>query len=111
MGFRFSSVIKTAIVAGALGLAGLAATTTTASAHYMTTRCDDDGDHCWVVRCDDDCDRVREYDRSDEWRYYHPRGYWACDDDGDRCNWVYEGYRARPYYVRPSVGVTFGWHN
>lgn len=93
-------------------LAALAATGTSASAHYTTTRCW--GDRCSAVRCDDDGDRcyaIRTYDRDYYGRgYYHgwrgrDRSRWVCDYDGDDCHRVYGRY------YRPHVGVTFGWHD
>lgn len=104
----FANSLKTGGLVALLGLAGLAATTTTASAHYRTTRCDRDGDRCAVLRCDDDgdrCYRVRSYYRGDRYdrRYGRRDGHWVCDDDGDRCHWV------RGYYGRPHIGIGFHW--
>lgn len=108
---KLSVAMKSAALAGALGLAGLAASTTAASAHYRTTRCY--GDHCRVLRCDndgDDCYAIRSYWRGDYDRGWH-RAYWrhhrrwVCDDDGDRCHWQY----GRHY--RPHLGISFGWHD
>lgn len=110
-----SKTVKSAVLLGALGLMGLAASTLPASAHYTTTRCDRDGDRCWTVRCDDDgdnCYRVRDYDRSYAQQYVRPRARVVCDEDGDYCRRVYSRYNyGRSYYARPSAGITFGWHN
>lgn len=104
---RLANLIRSAIYASALGLVSLAGSATTASAHYLTTRCDRDGDRCWVLRCDDDgddCYRVRAYERdADRW-YSRPRGHWACDEDGYDCRWVEERQ-----YRRPNYALTFGW--
>lgn len=98
-------------LAALLGLAGLASTTTSASASYTTTRCG--GGYCHVVRCDNDgdnCYTVRSYDRDD---YYYRSGYqggrrWVCEADGDDCRWVYDrDYRYREY--RPHFGIGFGF--
>ena len=96
-------------LAALLGVGGLAATATTASAHYVTTRCDDDDDRCGAVICDDDGDdcepapAYRSWDRGER----RPRAHWVCDDDGERCHWAYgSGYVARPYF-----GFDFGWHD
>lgn len=100
-----SRTVKSAVLFGALGLMGLAASTLPASAHYTTTRCDNDGDRCWTVRCDndgDDCYRVRDYDRDEAWRYARPRGRLVCDEDGDYCHRV---------YGRPGIGFSLGWYN
>lgn len=97
---------KAAGLAALLGLAGLAAVATPASAHYTTERCDRDGDRCWLVRCDDDgddCHTVRSYVRDE----YRPRPRWQCDWDGDDCGWVYP----RGYDGRPRLGFRFGWHD
>ncbi len=103
MTLKLSNALKTAALAGTLGLVGLAGSVSTASAHYTTTRCY--GDQCRVVRCDndgDECYRIRTYYRGDE--YYRPPGRrWVCDWDGD-CHWAYR------HYYRPHFGVSFGWH-
>jgi len=110
MRFSLSNGLKLTAMAAIVSLGGLAASTTAASAHYTTTRCDEDGDHCQVLRCDDDgddCVAIRSYDRDSYYRgYRQPRARWVCDGDGDRCHWVYGGY-----YARPHVGVSFGWHD
>ena len=106
--------LKTGAFAALLGLAGLAATTTAASAHYTTTRCDRDGDRCVVLRCDNDgdrCYRIRAYHRYRHRYHHYGRGYyygvhrrhWVCDDDGDRCR------RVR-YHDRPAhIGIWYRW--
>ena len=112
MTFRLSNTVKTAALAGVLGLAGVAASGTAASAHYIQTRCY--GDHCRVVRCDndgDDCYTIRAFYRGDrydrDWRWRHRR-HWVCDRGGDDCHWVY----GRRYWHRgPHFGVNFGWHD
>lgn len=56
---------NTAVVA-VVALGAIGGTMTPASAHYTTTRCDRDGDSCYLVRCDDDgddCRRVSSYSR------------------------------------------------
>jgi hypothetical protein len=107
---KLSNAIKTAAVAGLFGLGMMAATSTSALAHYSTTRCDRDGDTCWRVVCDDDGDDCRrgdsyrtgyDYNRSYWNRGYYRNGYyngydrdryrrWVCDSDGDRCRWSYD---------------------
>ena len=106
---KLSNAMKTAAVAGLFGLGMMAATTTSALAHYSTTRCDSDGDRCYRVVCDDDgddCRRVNSYHSSYDYnRSYWNRGYynngynnyygnryrhWVCDSDGDRCRWSYD---------------------
>ena len=85
-----SSTLKTTALAGILGLAALAASTTSASAHTYT-RCDRDGDRCVRIHCDsdgDDCWRESVYNRES---YYYGRGRWVCDSDGDDCHWRYHG--------------------
>lgn len=96
---------KSAVLAGAVGLMALLGSSASASAHYTTTRCDADGDHCWVVRCDDDgddCHYVRDYHVSEQDRHAH----WVCDWDGDDCHWVYDEPREHP-----SIGLSFGFSN
>lgn len=108
-----SKILKTATVAGFVGL-GIAAVTAPASAHSYV-RCDDDGDRCVRVHCDwdgDDCWRQSVYYGRP---YYRGEGRWVCDEDGDDCRWVYDRhpyyYRPRPYYYGhyygPSVGFNF----
>lgn len=110
MRLTISNGLKTATLAALLGLGGLMATAPGAAAHYTTTRCDGDGDHCWRVRCDDDgddCVRVRSY-YGDRYRTYdRPRARWVCEDDGDGCHWVYP----RAYDHRAHFGIGIGWHD
>jgi hypothetical protein len=75
--------LRTAALAGLLAMGGLAATTSAASAHYRTTRCDRDGDRCVVLRCDDDgdrCNRISRYYRGygygHRYHYRHGQRYW-----------------------------------
>lgn len=109
MKFVLSNGWKMAALAAVASLGWLAAGSSAALADYTTTRCDADGDHCWVMRCEDDgddCVRIRSYDRDSYYRGYdRPRARWVCDGDGDRCHWVYGG----GYYERPHVGFSFGW--
>lgn len=116
MTFKLSNTVKSAALASALGLIGLAATATTASAHYTTTRCY--GDRCEVLRCDydgDGCYTVSSYYRSYGYRRDYDDGYrrahWVCDDDGDDCHWVYgSGYYRHPYYhSHVGIGVHLGY--
>ena len=118
MTFKLSNTVKSAALAGALGLAGLAATATTASAHYTTTRCD--GDRCEVLRCDydgDGCYTVSSYYR-DDYGYRrdndndsYSRARWVCDDDGDDCHWVYgNGYYDHPH-SHAHIGIGLGFHD
>lgn len=111
MTFKLSNTVKSLALASALGLAGLAATATTASAHYTTTRCY--GDRCEVLRCDydgDGCYTVNSYYRDEGYRgggYYggYNRAHWVCDEDGDDCHWSYGyGYYGRPHY-RSHIGI------
>lgn len=117
MRFGFIGTLKSTAFVSAMALASLVASPSGAAAHYTTTRCDRDGDRCWVVRCDDDgddCYHARTFIRDDyDRRHSRPRGYWACDQDGDDCHWVHRSYYDRYYYDygRPDVGITFGWHN
>lgn len=126
MTFKLSNTVKSVALAGALGLAGLAATATTASAHYTTTRCD--GDYCQVLRCDydgDGCYTVRSYHRDygyrhdygdrhdydrDDYGRNNYRAHWVCDSDGDDCRWVYGyGYNHHSdYHTHADIG--FGLH-
>ncbi|MDE2134208.1 MAG: hypothetical protein KGM97_06635 [Alphaproteobacteria bacterium] len=109
---RLSKPLKTAALAGLFGLGMFVASATSASAHYISTRCDSDGDRCWRVVCDDDGDDCRransygsyygDYNRSDyynrtynRWHDYdrYNRDYgrynrrWVCDSDGENCRW------------------------
>lgn len=47
------------LLAGIATLGGTVALSTPASAHYLSTRCDRDGDDCYRVVCDDDGDDCR----------------------------------------------------
>ena len=110
MTLAISKGLKTSTLAALLGLGGLVATAPGAAAHYTATRCDDDGDRCWLVRCDDDgddCVRVRSYDGNGYGAYYRPRPRWVCEDDGDDCRWVYP----RAYNRHARFGIGFGWHD
>ncbi|MBU6297260.1 MAG: hypothetical protein KGJ79_02905 [Alphaproteobacteria bacterium] len=101
----FANTLKTAALAGLLGLGAMAATATPALAHQVYTRCDRDGDTCYRVLCDDDgddCRTIRSFNRDTYWNDSYGRGYgyyrgygrsnyrgrWVCDGDGDRCRWV-----------------------
>ena len=79
--------LRTAALAGLLAMAGLAATTSAASAHYRTTRCDRDGDRCVALRCDDDGDRCNRISR-----YYRGYGY------GHRYHYGYRHDYGRRYH-------------
>lgn len=113
---RFSKTIKTAALAGLVGLGFGAATAIPAMADRTYTRCAGDG-QCWHVRCDwdgDDCRRQPvqtgwygdrgDYDagyRFERRRYYDPdrdrfyrlhhfdhrSGRWVCDGDSEYCRW------------------------
>jgi hypothetical protein len=99
---------KKMALAGMFGVGVIVASASSASAHRVFTRCDDDGDRCWRVLCDDDGDDCRQlpqdwsaYDRNYYYgnrygydRHYNDRyndssqyGRWSCDRDGDRCHW------------------------
>ena len=86
MAANLSTMFKAAAASTLLGLAGATLFAAPASAHYLTTRCNRNGDRCWVIRCDDDgddCRAIREYAPVyDRWGYQR-RGHWVCDDDGD----------------------------
>lgn len=104
---QMSKILKTATVAGFVGL-GIAAVATPASARTYE-RCDYDGDRCVRIQCDwdgDDCWRTSDYYNRP---YYRGYGRWICDDDGDDCRWVYyrQPYPRRHYYYGPSVGFSF----
>ena len=63
-----------------IALGAIGSSIAPASAHYVTTRCDRDGDSCYRVVCDDDgddCRRVLSYSRYGyNRRYdYNRRGY------------------------------------
>ena len=65
-----------------------------ASAHYTTTRCDDD-DECYTVRCDDDgdeCWRVSSYSRNSYDRRGFRGGYSGGYGYGDGYNNGYNSY-------------------
>ncbi len=101
----FANSLKTGGLVALLGLAGLAATTTSASAHYRTTRCDGDGDRCAVLRCDDDgdrCYRIRSYHRDD--RYGRRYEYHHRDDYGRR-----HSYWARRHDRDAHIGLRYRW--
>ena len=107
-----------------MGLGMLGLSSTPASADYVRTQCDRDGDYCWRVWCDwdgDDCHRVsgsgyhrygyynRSYYNGGYGGYYHRynnyygNGYynsgrrWVCDRDGDDCRWTYGDSYYRDY--------------
>lgn len=125
MAANLSTMFKAAAASTLLGLAGATLFAAPASAHYLTTRCNRNGDRCWVIRCDDDgddCRAIREYAPVyDRWGYQR-RGHWVCDDDGDRCHWVRpqicdrDGDDCRPVYApydrdRYGYGLSFDWRN
>lgn len=99
-----SNLLKSAAVAGLLGLGFAGVTATPAAAETYETHCNGFGD-CYRMRCNDwheDCERIgyynSDYDRN------HRR--WVCNSDGDNCRWsYYDGYR---YDDEP--GVNFGFH-
>jgi hypothetical protein len=103
---RLSKTLKSAALAGILGLGLAAATTTPANADRVYTRCN--SERCWKVACDwNDCRRMpvrwhgdgpsyrtdRRYYDSDRDRFYryhhfdHRRGVWVCDGDSEYCRW------------------------
>src|SRR5579859_6836439 len=103
---RLSKILRSAAVAGVVGL-GLVAVAQPASARTYV-RCDYDGDRCVRVHCDwdgDDCWRESAYYNEP---YYRGSGRWVCDEDGDDCRWSYSNYHNRPYsygyYHRPYYG-------
>jgi hypothetical protein len=131
-----SNMLKTAAVAGVLGLVAVAGSAAPAAAHTYT-RCDYDGDRCVRIQCDwdgDDCWRASQYSQSP---YYYGGGRWVCDADGDDCRWTYgrrdygdgysgnygrnndDGYYNRSYerrdydddYYDGSDALSFGYHN
>lgn len=97
-----TKMLKTAALAGLLGLGLAAVLTTPAQAERSTVRCDRDGNR-WGVSCDwDDCRRVpvraawhqeRRYYDNDRDRFYryhhfdHRRGEWVCDGSSEYCRW------------------------
>ncbi|HWU26921.1 MAG TPA: hypothetical protein VN154_11025 [Rhizomicrobium sp.] len=97
---RISNSTKILAAVGAIGLAGLFAGTSAASARTFTS-CDSDGDNCVRVHCDwngGNCWREPLYRNRDfYYRYdYYNRGdyggmaydrHWVCDGDGDNCHW------------------------
>jgi hypothetical protein len=104
---HFSKIVKTAALAGLVGLGFTAATTTPAAAERSFVRCDRDGDRCWRVVCDGygyDCRRYMIRTGYDNRRYYsgryyydrqYDRGYyesgyrrWVCDRYGNYCHWT-----------------------
>jgi hypothetical protein len=102
---NISNIMKSAAVAGLVGLGFAGASATPAAADSYETRCSGYGD-CYRVRCDDDGDNCYRtgYYGSDYYRehdYYGGRR-WVCDSDGDNCHWSYRNY------YRP--GVSFGFH-
>ena len=106
---QIPKTLKSAALAGLIGLGFAAAIATPAKADHVYTRCDRDGDRCWRVRCDwdgDDCRRIPIYSAYDpSWRYdrrtydpdrerfyrYHHydyrRGMWVCDGSSEYCRW------------------------
>ncbi len=83
-----SNTLKTAALAAALSLGGIAAGP--ASADTYTTRCF--GDDCYRVRCDDfgaDCVRTSYYDYDHYVAPVAPRQTrMVCDEYGDNCHYV-----------------------
>jgi hypothetical protein len=100
-----SGKLRAGALCAAVALGALGAGIAPASAHYVTTRCDRDGDDCYRVVCDDDGDDChRLYGYGYYHHYYRPRYY--------RYGYSY-GY-ARPSY---NFGVSIGngyygdWHH
>lgn len=97
---HFSKTLKTAALAGLVGLGFVAASTSPAMADRSYVRCDRDGDRCWRVVCDWDGDDCRTYRINSGYYGYRGRyGYgsrynnynnsyynngrrWVCDRDG-----------------------------
>lgn len=107
MSFTGIKPARSLAVAGILGLIALVGSATGAAAHYTTTQCDRDGDHCWVIGCDDDgddCHPISDYYRP---LWDHHRPHWVCDWDGDDCHWTRDRYNDDP----PRIGFSFGWHD
>jgi hypothetical protein len=101
---NISNIMKSAAVAGLVGLGFAGASATPASADTFETRCTSYGD-CYRVRCDDfhdNCYRTGYYGSD-----YSGSRRWVCDEEGDNCHWAYsDGYYH--HYYRP--GVSFGFH-
>lgn len=94
---------KGILFAGIATLGGAIAFSVPASAHYMSTRCDRDGDDCYRVVCDDDGDDCRTVGHFH--RDYRPG--WSV--------YAYPGssgfyFGDRGYYDRP-YGYRFRWRN
>lgn len=82
-----------------IALGAVGTTIAPASAHYITTRCDRDGDSCYRVVCDDDgddCHRISSYSRYGyDRRYgYSRRGYggsyWSGYGSGNQFGLYYD---------------------
>lgn len=94
---NISSILKSAALAGVLGVAAIAVGTSTASARTYT---DCYGDSCVRVHCDafgDNCWRESTYYAPayrDYYNYDYDRGtyggfgHYACDAFGDNCRWI-----------------------
>lgn len=96
-----TKTVKSALLAGLVGLALAAFLTTPAEADRV--RCDRYSERCRPVSCDwDDCRRApvradwrvdRRYDPNDRDRFYryhhydHRRGVWVCDGSSEYCRW------------------------
>ena len=96
-------VVKQVLVACIASLASAAAFSAPASAHYMSTRCDRDGDDCYRVVCDDDGDDCRTVDHFH--RDYRPNwGMYSYPGSGG-AYFGSGGYYGRPY------GYGYGWRH
>lgn len=121
-------IVQSKFAAMALAAIAWAATATPASADYETTRCDRDGDHCWIILCDDDgddCRRISDFrpapgkwgDEGWDWRRRgwgrgwerHVPGHWACDGDRNYCQWVNDLACDRAGEHCRWTGGTSGW--
>ncbi|HTW33449.1 MAG TPA: hypothetical protein VMD53_02440 [Rhizomicrobium sp.] len=99
---NISNTLKSAALAGVLGVAAIAVGTSTAAARTYT---DCDGDTCVRMHCDafgDNCWResvyynpsYRDFYHDDYYNYdrgtYGGFGHYSCDAFGDNCRWIPE---------------------
>lgn len=97
------TALKTVALAGLLGTGLMLAGTTSASAAYTKTACDNG--LCKTIECNDNgehCITLRYFHRAPYRRYYDTTTYYdsdsddtvrtrhmVCDADGDDCHWSY----------------------
>jgi hypothetical protein len=106
---NMSNLLKTAALAGLIGVGASGVTLASASADTVETRCDGYG-ACYQVRCDDygaACYRLGYLGSGYLGSGYGATRRWVCDSDGYDCHWVYYDDNGDYRYHLYAPGVDF----